>query len=108
METSYKFGQVNDLHSAVKFDEERVSFKNIFETAGGGVSVLAMKKGQFLDTHTAPFEVMVIVCEGEVEFTMIDMKNTIRSGQFLLMGADVAHSVRANEDSKLMLVKVKG
>lgn len=107
MKTSYKFGQVEDLSSVVKIDDEKVSFKNIFETESGGVSLLAFKKGQVLDTHTAPFEVMVTVCEGEVEFVMLDKSFKIKAGQFLLMGANVLHSVKAESDSKLMLVKVK-
>ena len=107
MKTNYKFGEVIDLCPAVKAEDDKVSFKNIFETDNGGVSLVAFKKGQFLDTHIAPFEVMATVCEGEVEFTMLDVPHRIKAGQFLLMGANVKHSVKALEDSKLMLVKIK-
>lgn len=108
MKTNYKFGEVDNFGSAVKYDDTKVSFKSVFETENGGVALLAMKKGQSLDTHTSPFEVMVSVCEGEIEFVMLDKLHVLKAGEFLLMGANVAHSVKANEDSKVMLVKIKG
>lgn len=107
MKTNYKFDSVIRLTEVVEADNAKVSFKNIFETENGGVSLLAFKKGQFLDTHTAPFEVMVTVLEGEIEFKMLDKANKLSKGEALLMGANVPHSVKALEDSKVMLVKVK-
>lgn len=107
MKTNYKFGEVNRLEKQIEFSLERPEFKNIFETTNGGVSLLALKSGQKLDVHIAPFEVMVTVLEGEIEFTMIDNPNRIKAGEFLLMGADVPHSVLALADSKVVLTKVK-
>ena len=107
MKTNFKFGEVLKFKDAINYNYEKVEFKTVFETEKGGVALVALKAGQKLDTHTAPFEVMVNVCEGEVEFTMLEKSNRIRKGEFLLMGANVPHSVVANVDSKLMLVKVK-
>ena len=107
MKTNFKFGEVQKLNNAIEYNSEKVDFKPVYETANGGVSLVALKAGQKLDTHTAPFEVMVNVCEGEIEFTMLDKSNRIKAGEFILMGANVPHSVVANIDSKLMIVKVK-
>ena len=71
------------------------------------MALIAFKKGQRLAEHLSPAEVMVYVIEGEVEFTMIDSPNLLKKGDFMLMGEGVPHSVLADEDSKLMLVKVK-
>lgn len=107
MKTNFKFGELQSLNEAIEYNSERVDFKPVFETQCGGVSLVAMKAGQKLDTHSAPFEVMVTVCEGDIEFTMLDMSHRLKAGEFILMGADVPHSVVANVDSKLMLVKIK-
>ena len=107
MKTNFKFGEVIRFNEAISYNSEKVEFVPVFETGKGGVSLVALKAGQKLDTHTAPFEVMVTVCEGEIEFTMLDQSKRIRAGEFLLMGANVAHSVVANIDSKLILVKIK-
>lgn len=107
LDTNYKFGEVFDVASQIEIGSERVQFKNIFTNANGGVALVAFKAGQKLDTHTAPAEVMVNVLEGEIEFTMLDMKHIIKAGQFMLMGEDVPHSVAATKDTKMMLIKVK-
>ena len=107
MKTDYKFGEVFSHTNAVDYASDQVEFRQVFETANGGVAFLAFKEGMKLDTHTSPFMVMVNVCEGEVDFTMLDETRTISEGEFMLMGANVAHSVVARKDSKLMLVKIK-
>lgn len=108
MKTNYQFGEALQLCNQVDYASDSMEFRQIFETANGGVALLAMKPGQKLDTHTTPFEVMVTVCEGEIDFTMIDRTHNMKAGDFLLMGANVAHSVEAKKDSKILLVKIKG
>ena len=105
--TEFRFGEVHGLLDQVEKGNDKVHFRNIFETGNGGVALIAFEAGQTLDTHLAAAEVMVTVLEGEVEFTMDGHPNIIKAGEFLLMGADVPHSVVAKADSKLLLVKVK-
>lgn len=107
LNTDYKFGEVHVIADQIEAGSDKVHFKHIFNNENGGVVLVAFEAGQKLDTHTAPAEVMVTVIEGEVEFTMLDKANTIKTGEFLLMGADVPHSVVAKTNSKMMLVKVK-
>ena len=105
--TEYKFGEVHILANQVEKGEDKVHFANIFNNENGGVALVAFKEGQQLDTHAAPAELMVNVLEGEIEFTIFDKVHTLRGGEFLLLGAEVPHSVYAKADSKLMLIKVK-
>ena len=107
LDTDYKFGGVHGLAAQIENGEDRVHFKNIFTNGNGGVALVAFKAGQKLDTHTAPAEVMITVLEGEIEFTMIVRTMDIKAGQFVLMGADVPHSVVAKADTKMMLTKIK-
>ncbi|MBD5239101.1 MAG: cupin domain-containing protein [Bacteroidales bacterium] len=107
LETHIKFGEVHNLTYHVGLSDEHVSFQNIFSTDNGGVSLVGFKAGQKLDTHVAPAEVMVTVLEGEIDFFMHDKPYILHAGEFLLMGADVPHSVYAKTDAKVMLVKVK-
>lgn len=107
LETEYKFGEVHVLADQIQAAEDRVHFQSIFHNGNGGVALVAFKAGQKLDTHRAPEEVMVCVLDGEVEFTMIDKIHHIAAGEFMLMGADVDHSVVAKTDAKVALIKVK-
>lgn len=107
LNTEYKFGEVHMLADQVQSASDKVQFHSIFSNDNGGAVLLGFKAGQKLDTHTAPAEVMVTVLEGEVEFTYIDKIHHLKAGEFLLLGADVAHSVAAVTDAKVMLVKIK-
>lgn len=107
LNTDYKFGEVHAIAEQIEAGNDNVHVKHIFNNENGGVVLVAFKAGQKLDTHTAPAELMVNVLEGEIEFTMLDKPHTIKAGEFLLMGAEVPHSVVAKADSKMMLVKVK-
>lgn len=108
MKTNYKFGEIIRHSEAIDYSTENPVFQPVFETPNGGVAFVALKQGQKLETHTAPFEVMINICEGEVDFTMLDMTHSLSEGEFILMGANVPHSVVAKKDSKLMLIKIKG
>lgn len=107
LETDYKFGEVHDLSSQIENGEDRIHFKGIFNNSNGGVSLIAFKAGQQLAEHVAPAELMIYVLEGEIVFTVIDNPHTLHAGQFMLVGQDVRHSVVANADSKMMLIKIK-
>ncbi|MDE6695827.1 MAG: cupin domain-containing protein [Muribaculaceae bacterium] len=107
LNTDYRFGEVHVTTDQIEAGNDKVHFKQIFSNENGGIVLVAFKEGQKLDTHTAPAEVMINVLEGEIEFTMLDKVHVIKAGEFLLMGADVAHSVVAKTDSKMMLIKVK-
>ena len=107
LHTDYKFGEVHGIADQIEAGSDKVHFQQIFSNENGGVVLVAFKAGQKLDTHVAPAEVMINVLDGEIEFTMLDKVNTLKAGEFLLMGADVPHSVVAKADSKMMLVKVK-
>ncbi len=107
LETDYKFGEVHTLASQIETAADRVHARHIFKNDNGGVSLLAFNAGQKLDEHVAPAELMVNVLEGEIEFTMLGKAHTLRAGEFMLVGEGVPHSVLANADSKVMLVKVK-
>lgn len=106
LSTEYKFGEVHRLTDQIEAGQDKVHFQRIFENAHGGVSLVAFKAGQALSEHTAPAEVMVYVLEGEIEFTMIDKPHHLKAGEFLLMGQNVPHSVKAIADSKVMLSKI--
>lgn len=105
--TDYKFSEVFPLASQIEADADKVRFHGVFANENGGVTLVAFRKGQMLDEHVAPAELMVVVLDGEVEFKVVGKPNILRKGDFMLVGKDARHSVVANTDAKMMLIKVK-
>lgn len=107
LETEYKFGEVHQLADQIQPAEDRPQFHRIFENANGGVVLLALKEGQKLAEHLAPAELMVNVIEGSIEFAIMGKPHTLNTGEYMLVGEGVAHSVVAKADAKVMLIKIK-
>lgn len=107
LHTDYKFGEVINLKSQIEKNPTKVAFKEIFSNENGGVVLLGFTAGQQLPEHIAPAELMVTVLEGEIEFSVNGKPSVLKEGDFLLLGKDVAHSVKANSDAKVMLTKIK-
>ncbi len=82
--------------------------RTLIDTGGGSVTLFAFDKEQSLSEHTAPFDALVQVLEGEIELTIGGRDVRAAGGLSVLMPADVPHALRAVEKSKMLLVMIKG
>ncbi|HTE06353.1 MAG TPA: cupin domain-containing protein [Planctomycetota bacterium] len=73
----------------------------------GTVTVFAFAAGQGLSEHTAPYDALVHVLEGEAEVTIAGTPHTVRAGQLLALPAGKAHSLRADKAFKMMLTMIR-
>lgn len=69
----------------------------------GSVTVFAFDKGESLDPHSAPFEALIQVLEGEAQVTLSGAPYALKAGDSLLMPANAPHSVHATERFKMLL-----
>ena len=74
---------------------------------GGSVTLFSFEAGQELSEHTAPFDALVEVLDGEVELTIGGAPVTARAGESVLMPANVPHAVRARARFKMLLTMVR-
>ena len=96
-------GQVLDLIKLVAYGEGAIVSRTLVENDAGTVTLFAFDADQGLSEHTAPFDALVQVLEGEGEFIIADKSCQVREGQLILMPANVPHAVRANRRFKMML-----
>ena len=73
----------------------------------GTVTLFAFDKAQGLSEHTAPFDAMVQVIEGEAEITIGGSSQTARAGDMVIMPANVPHALKAAEKFKMILVMIR-
>jgi len=96
------------LAGLVDYAEDSVVSRTIADAKSGTVTVFAFAKGQGLSEHSAPFDALVNVIDGEGEFTVGGRKHRVSAGQILRMPADIPHSVRAADPFKMMLIMIRG
>ena len=78
---------------------------HVYETDKQVVTHLNIKAGEDVPTHTSPMSVIVVIYEGEVEFTEANNVFNIKPGDIVQMDPNVEHSLKAIADSKLMVIK---
>ena len=100
-------GQVLDLVKLVEYGEGAVVSRTLVENNAGTVTLFAFDKDQGLSEHTAPFDALVQVVEGEGEFIIGGETNQVGKGQLILMPANIPHALRANTRFKMLLTMLR-
>ena len=95
------------LKNVFEYQEGAVVSKEILKTSSGTVTVFAFDAGQGLSEHTAPFEVLVNVIDGEAEVTISGTAHTLSEGQMIILPANQPHALKANKRFKMLLVMLR-
>lgn len=100
-------GQPLKLIDLVDYQEAAVVSKQIIKKDTGNVTLFAFDEGQGLSEHTAPFDALVYVFDGEAEVFIDKKPSLVKSGNIIIMPANKPHSLKAIKRFKMMLVMVK-
>src|SRR5512147_1016516 len=95
------------LLDMVGYQEGAVVSKTLIDKKTGTVTLFAFARGQGLSEHTAPFDALVQVLDGEVEITISGRPYHLNAGQMILMPAHQPHAVKAMKRFKMMLVMIR-
>jgi quercetin dioxygenase-like cupin family protein len=96
-----------ELAGLVAYQDGGVVSRTLVKKNGGTVTVFAFDEGQALSEHTAPFDAIVQVLDGEVELVIGGKKVPAKAGQTVLMPAHVPHAVNAITRFKMLLIMVR-
>jgi quercetin dioxygenase-like cupin family protein len=100
-------GKVAALDGLISYQEGAVVSRTVIDKPAGTVTLFAFDKGQGLSEHTAPFDALVNVIDGEVEITISGKPFLVKQGEMLIMPANDPHALKALTRFKMMLVMVK-
>jgi quercetin dioxygenase-like cupin family protein len=97
-------GAIADM---VQYQAGTVVSRTLVKKPHGTVTLFAFDAGEGLSEHTAPFEALVVVIDGEGEMTVSGTAHRVSAGQLLRFPAGEPHAVRAVQRFKMMLVMVR-
>ena len=86
-------GKVYALENLLSYQEGAVISRQLAGTPGGTVTLFAFAPGQGLSEHTAPFDAMVMVVDGEVEISIDGRGQQVKAGEMVVMPAHVPHAL---------------
>ena len=98
---------VYKLVEMVKYQDGTIVSKTLINKDKGTATLFAFDKDQSLSEHTAPFDALLQVIDGEVEVIISGKKHYLTTGEMILMPANVPHAVRAIEKFKMILIMIK-
>lgn len=100
-------GRSLKLIDLVDYQDGSVVSKEIVKRGTGTVTLFAFDKGQGLSEHTAPFDALVYIFDGEAEIVIDGKTNLVASGNMIIMPANRPHSLKAIKRFKMLLVMIK-
>lgn len=91
----------------VEYQTDAVVSKTILKKGTGTVTLFAFDEGQGLSEHTAPFDAMVQILDGEVDITISGKPYLLKEGDFIIMPANEPHALHGRKKFKMMLIMIR-
>jgi len=100
-------GRVVSLAGLVAYQPASVVSRTLVQKKTGTVTLFAFDAGQGLSEHTAPFEALVCVLEGQAEITIAGSTRQVGAGEMVILPAGQPHQVQAPQRMKMLLVMIR-
>lgn len=100
-------GIVLDLASLAEYRDGSVVSREIIKGKAGSVTLFAFDRGEGLSEHTAPFDALMSVLDGEGEITIGGQAHRMSAGEAVIAPANVPHAVKATRRFKMLLVMIR-
>ena len=98
---------MRDLAGLAACQPGSVVSRMLLKNAGGSVTLFAFAAGEGLSEHTAPFDALVYVVEGEAQVEVGGEPYVVGAGRTITLPADVPHALHAAQDFKMLLVMLR-
>lgn len=105
---TFSKGTIYQFNTSVVYADGSVVSKTILKNSAGNLSLFAFDKGQGLSEHTAPFDAIVQILDGEAEVIINGVSHFLKTGDSIIMPANIPHALKANERFKMQLIMIKG
>jgi len=101
-------GKSRNLAELIDYAADAIVSKTVLDKPAGTITLFAFDAGQKLSEHTAPYDAVVEVVQGDVCLTIAGRDMDVSAGQIVIMPADIPHSVSASARCKLLLTMIRG
>lgn len=91
----------------VNYQEGSVVSRQITKADVGNVTLFAFDIDQGLSEHTAPFDALVHILEGEANVTISGEPFHLKAGNAIIMPANEPHALKALQRFKMLLTMIR-
>lgn len=95
------------ISELLDYQEGSVVSRTIMDKKTGTVTLFAFDQGQGLSEHTAPFDALVHLIDGEAEITISGKPLRLKKGEMVIMPAGDPHALKAVKKFKMILIMIR-
>lgn len=99
--------QILPVNGLIEYQEGSIVSRVVLKSEAGNVTLFAFDKGQELSEHSAPYDALVHVLDGEVEIRISGKPYLLKNGEAIIMPANDPHAVLAVNKFKMLLTMLK-
>jgi quercetin dioxygenase-like cupin family protein len=99
--------KVRPLGELLGYQDSSIVSRVLLKNNGGTVTLFAFDRGEGLSEHTAPFEALVFVIDGEAEVEIAGRPYSVRTGETITLPANIPHAVKAATRFKMLLTMIR-
>jgi quercetin dioxygenase-like cupin family protein len=100
-------GKAQNLEELISYQQGAVVSRTLIDKKAGTVTLFAFDENQGLSEHTAPYDALVLVLDGEVEVTIAGTPIRLKKGEATIMPANKPHALTAKTKFKMLLTMIK-
>ncbi len=91
----------------IDYQKDAVVSRTLIARPSGTVTLFAFDQGQGLSEHTAPFDALVSIIDGEAEIIISGQPYILQAGEMIIMPAGEPHALNALKQFKMLLTMIK-
>jgi len=95
------------LAESIAYSDSSVISKTLIDKGIGNITLFSFDRGQGLSEHTSPFDAVVYLLDGKCRVTIGTKTQTVKSGEMIVMPANIPHSLSAGERFKMLLIMIR-
>lgn len=99
--------QIYKFTDLVEYQNGSVVSREIIKKASGTVTVFAFDAGQGLSEHTAPFDALVYILDGQAEIIIAGKTYSVGKGEMIILPVNEVHALKAIERFKMALIMIR-
>ena len=99
--------KVSRLTELISYQDGSVVSRTLIDKTAGTITLFAFDKGQGLSEHTAPYDALVYILDGEADITISGKALHFKYGEMTIMPANEPHALNALSRFKMLLVMIR-
>ena len=98
---------VTKLPDLLQYQDGSIVSRVLLKNNGGTVTPFAFDVGEGLSEHTAPFDALVVITDGEADVQIAGESFKVRQGETIILPANRPHALKAVTKFKMLLIMIR-